>query len=41
MYTVNESGGEITAQLSGVTAYHLGWIDEVGELEQFPQLARE
>ncbi len=41
MYTVAESDGQITAQISEITAYHLGWVDEVKELEQFPQLVRE
>lgn len=41
MYTVEERNGQITAQLSEITAYHLGWVDELAELKQFPQLARE
>ena len=41
MYTVAESGNRITAVLSPITAYHLGWIDTAEELTLFPQLNRQ
>lgn len=31
----------ISAELSPITAYHLGWIDEIEEVHKFPQLERE
>lgn len=44
MLTVTGSGNTnnvIDADLSPITAYHLGWIDETDEIEMFPQLNRE
>ena len=41
MYTVEESGGKITAEISEITAYHLGWIEEAEAVKMFPQLERE
>lgn len=41
MYTVTQSGEKINSTLSPITAYHLGWIDEVEEVQMFPQLERE
>lgn len=40
------TGGEntdtaVSAELSPITAYHLGWIDDIEELAKFPQLQRE
>ena len=44
MLTVTGSGNtyaSIAAELSPITAYHLGWITETEEIEWFPQLQRE
>ncbi len=41
MYTVTQSGNEISSVLSPITAYYLGWIDEAEEIDMFPQLIRE
>lgn len=32
--------GRISEQISRITAYHLGWIDEIPETESFPELIR-
>lgn len=32
--------GKISEQISRITAYHLGWIDEIPETESFPELIR-
>lgn len=32
--------GKISEQVSRITAYHLGWIDEIPETESFPELIR-
>lgn len=32
--------GKISEQISRITAYHLGWIDEIPEIESFPELIR-
>lgn len=46
MYTVlspNQTAQQekIENSISPITAYHLGWIDEIEEIELFPQLKRE
>lgn len=44
MLTVTGSGNTqtaISADLSPITAYHLGWIEETEEIALFPQLNRE
>lgn len=46
MYRVTDEQGnsydeKIVNTLSPITAYHLGWVDEVKELEMFPQLIRK
>lgn len=45
MYTVKDEKGrlnssEIQNQLSPVTAYHLGWVNYIEEIDVFPQLKR-
>lgn len=45
MYTVRDGQGrarqnEIVNVISPITAYQLGWLEDIPELEQFPQLAR-
>lgn len=45
MRTVRDGQGrarekEIVNIISPITAYHLGWLEEIPELEQFPQLER-
>lgn len=45
MYCVTDQNGnsyedKIVNTLSPITAYHLGWIDEIDEIERFPQLKR-
>lgn len=46
MRTVIDGNGkrhenEIVNTVSPVTAYHLGWIDKIEEIEEFPQLKRK
>lgn len=44
MLTVTGGGNtqtEIEADLSQITAYHLGWVNEAEEIKLFPQLNRE
>ena len=45
MYTVKDEKGrlnssEIQNQLSPITAYHLGWVNYIEEIDVFPQLKR-
>ena len=45
MYTVKDEEGrlnnsEIQNELSPVTAYHLGWVNYIEEIDVFPQLKR-
>lgn len=46
MYRVTDLQGnayddKIVNTLSPITAYHLGWVDEIEEIEMFPQLVRK
>ena len=46
MRTVIDGNGkrhekDIVNIVSPVTAYHLGWIDEIEEIDEFPQLKRK
>ena len=40
MLTTQMGKGKIPQMVSDITAYHLGWIDSVDELKDFPQLTR-
>lgn len=41
MFTVSESSkGSITQTVSPITAYHLGWLADIWEVDVFPQLDR-
>ena len=45
MYTVKDENGrlnnsEIQNELSPITAYHLGWVNYIEEIDVFPQLKR-
>ncbi len=37
---VTDEGNRITKNISAVTAYHLGWLDDIPEIDKFPQLSR-
>ena len=41
MLNTDEDNGRIKAVISDVTAYHIGWTDELNILGSYPELARE